>query len=68
MERDRPRKESESTMEMEEFARGDGQGWVFAGAGKTTGESCAGWPVGEKKNKTGKMLSGRMGKRDKGDS
>jgi hypothetical protein len=68
MERDRLREESESAMEMEEFAGGDGRGWVFAGAGETTGESCAGWPVGKKKNKIGKMLSGRMGKREKGDS
>jgi hypothetical protein len=66
MERDRPREESESAVEMEEFAGGDGRGWVFAGAGE---KSCAGWPVGKKKKrKRGKMLSGRMGKREKGDS
>jgi hypothetical protein len=39
MERDRPGEESESVVE-EELAGGDGQGWVFAGAGET-GESWA---------------------------
>jgi hypothetical protein len=34
MERDRPGEESESAVEKEELARGDGRGWVFVGAGE----------------------------------
>jgi hypothetical protein len=56
MERDWPREESESAVEKEELAGGDGRGWVFAGAGET-GELAAREKGGKRSGK--RKLGGR---------